>query len=547
MKSTLTVRPLRQWQRGGSHGVVQAVRGSGKTELGITALAAAVEQGRQSLVVVCDAEAAERWRLLLVEGLPKATISASGSDLADSADVVIADANEHIRFLQTGARRSGLLVVDDFHLMSASDLGALTPNRFEQKLGLADYTAGFVSSRLAREFGAVIIGCDYTRARRDGHLAPLRLLLVGVPFKTDELKRYSQHNDAVTRARSELSRRYRCRVNTEDNFEMDARRLADGPASDAGTQTARRYGASLADRRDAVDECIGKTFALREFSQMLEASGRTLVFTETMRSASALAEAILEEGVLAAPFSAALDAGDRRELESSFNSGAVRVLTVPSELDELTATPDATTAVLATSSRSHHSMLHRMSRIVGTRSSALPTTVVVLYMKGSFEDPENADPNTYLGELTSAASEVVSTDVGGAAAKLAQWLGSVESTDAHQGVAERDNRALEELAFRIVDDGPVSNVAGDAEALRELLRRTTDSVTMDEVDRVLRSLSILDEREVAIVIARYGLDGDEPRTYPQIAAQVGVSAGRVSQLETAAVQKLVPSYDGHAR
>ena len=70
---------------------------------------------------------------------------------------------------------------------------------------------------------------------------------------------------------------------------------------------------------------------------------------------------------------------------------------------------------------------------------------------------------------------------------------------------------------------------------------------MDEVDRVLRSLSILDEREVAIVIARYGLDGDEPRTYPQIAAQVGVSAGRVSQLETAAVQKLVPTYDGHAR
>lgn len=62
---------------------------------------------------------------------------------------------------------------------------------------------------------------------------------------------------------------------------------------------------------------------------------------------------------------------------------------------------------------------------------------------------------------------------------------------------------------------------------------------VDEVDEVLPRLSVLDEREVAVVIARSGLDGDVPRTHPQIAVRVDVSAGRVSQIEKDAFQKLV--------
>lgn len=548
MKPTTTVRPLRQWQaeallqwqRSGNHGVVQAVRGAGKTEVGATAVGAAQDRGQPALVVVRDAKAANAWMQLLAERMPASTIEVLKAQADMRADVIVAQAGS-LRELRRGRLRSdGLLVVDDVHLLSASDLSELSVSRFQDRLGLADYTSGWLPSSLAREFGAVIVGCDFGRARRDGHLASLHVVMVGVPFKADEMKRYSKLDDAVKRTRAELVRRYRCRANSEDNFEMDVRRLADGPSSDSGTQAARRYQASVAERRDSVDGCTGKTFALRELSPEMKRGGQTLVFTETKELASRAAEAMLEEGILAAPFSAGLDAGDRRELESTFENGVMSVLTVPSELDAMTSIPDAATAVISSSSRSRHSVLLRMGRVAGASDMVQPATIVVLYMQGTFEDPKFSTRDTFLDALTSAASEVTTTDVDGAIRIMASGTSPLRQTATPNDLFRRDDRALEELAFRIVDDESAAPI-DDEPRIREMLRRTTASPTMDEVDRVLRSLSILDEREVSIVIARYGLDGDDPRTYPQIAAHVGVSAGRVSQIEKDALHKLVES------
>lgn len=557
MKSANTVRPPRQWQaeallqwqRAGSTGLVQAVRGAGKTEVGVTAVVAALDRRLQSVVLVQDSDAAVGWMQMLAERAPTATIERLGARAGPDADadVIVAEAGSLRRLRNTGRRTGGLLVVDDVHLLVAAERSELSSHRFQERLGLADYAAGWVPTSLAKEFGAVIVGCDYKRARRDGHSAPLRVLMVGVPFKAEELKRYTKHDDAASRARSDLVRRYRCRTNSEDNFESDVRRLADGPSSDSGTQAARRYQASIDERRNSVDGCIGKTFSLRELSQVFKRSGHTLVFTETSSLASRLAEVLLEERILAAPLSARLDAGDRKDLQSSFGEGVMSVLTVPAELDVMTGIPDADTAVIASSSRSRPSLLHRMGRVVGTRDLAQPTNVVVLYMEGTFEDPKIGTRDTYLDELTSAATEIVTADVDGAVETLAGWTASINQTAALEDTDKRDDRSLEELAFKIVNEEPaVVGLDHDRSVIRELLRRTTASPTMDEVDEVLRSLSILDEREVAVVIARYGLDGDEPRTYPQIAERVGVSAGQVSQIEKEAISKVLHTRDGSA-
>ncbi|NIL74895.1 MULTISPECIES: sigma factor-like helix-turn-helix DNA-binding protein [Rhodococcus] len=548
MSATRTVRPLRQWQaealmqwqRNGRRGIIEAVRGAGKDEVGITAISSAVEQGSSALVLVRDADAVARWKRAIESAVPKARVHVVGAASDGHANVTVAKADS-INHLFPGSRRvADLLIVDDAHMLRESVVASLVACQFRQTLGLARYGVGSISSSLARALGDAFVACDYPRAQRDGHLAPYRVLLVGVPFKAEEAKRYSKHDDAAKRARAELARRYRCRLNSEDNFELDVLRLADGPSSDAGTQTARRYLTSVSERRDSLDECIGKTFALREIAHRVQPAGHTLVFTESKGFASRCAEALLEEGLLAAPFSLDLEAGDRRELQTTFDRGVMSVLTMPSHLDAMTDIPDASTAVLVASSRSRRSMLHRMGRVVGSLGPTTPTQVVVLYMEDTVEDPKAGGRGTYLDELTSSATEVVTRDVLGAVAQLAEWL---QAQPARRSVEAgvRDDRSLEELAFRMVDDGPsTESDRGDrgSEEIRELLRRAEATPTMDELDAVLRSLAVLEEREVEIVIARYGLDGDPPRTYPQIAARVGVTAGRVSQVDKNAIQKL---------
>jgi len=111
-------------------------------------------------------------------------------------------------------------------------------------------------------------------------------------------------------------------------------------------------------------------------------------------------------------------------------------------------------------------------------------------------------------------------------------IGALDSLDdvlqASQGTASLD--------ATVSDDGGAT--LGDmmsAEASSSLL----DDVEHGELrDLFARVLSGLDERERRIVIARYGLDGSEPRTYVEIGEVFGVTAERVRQIERAVLGKI---------
>ncbi len=54
---------------------------------------------------------------------------------------------------------------------------------------------------------------------------------------------------------------------------------------------------------------------------------------------------------------------------------------------------------------------------------------------------------------------------------------------------------------------------------------------------------IKNERERSIIIMRYGLDGNEPKTQNEIAAMYGISRSYVSRLETKIIKKLRKKFD----
>lgn len=92
---------------------------------------------------------------------------------------------------------------------------------------------------------------------------------------------------------------------------------------------------------------------------------------------------------------------------------------------------------------------------------------------------------------------------------------------------------------------PIGKDKDDNEiTLLEILESDDKSIE-DEIDLKMKikilyqkMQSILKEREKNILIQRFGLNGEKPKTQNEIAKQLGISRSYVSRIETKAIQKL---------
>ena len=81
------------WLRCGRRGVIEAVTGSGKTDVAIAAISDALRRGRFVLVLVPTRVLMEQWHGRLLAALPQARIGRlgdSGKDRPGSCDVLVA-------------------------------------------------------------------------------------------------------------------------------------------------------------------------------------------------------------------------------------------------------------------------------------------------------------------------------------------------------------------------------------------------------------------------------------------------------------------------
>ena len=72
--------------------------------------------------------------------------------------------------------------------------------------------------------------------------------------------------------------------------------------------------------------------------------------------------------------------------------------------------------------------------------------------------------------------------------------------------------------------------------------RAADACTVAQVDVLKdlfgRFLAELEPREQEIVVARFGFDGQPPRTFRELGASMGVCKERIRQIQTRAIDKL---------
>ena len=118
--------------------------------------------------------------------------------------------------------------------------------------------------------------------------------------------------------------------------------------------------------------------------------------------------------------------------------------------------------------------------------------------------------------------EELAEEVGISAPKLAQLrIVSLRPASLDAPVSEDDSKELGETV-------------GDMEALTPL-ELLSDSNLIDELGGVM---GVLDERERRIISARFGLDGNLPKTLEEVGKRFGVTRERIRQLQSGALLKL---------
>src|SRR5437764_7426776 len=128
------------WLRCGRRGVIEAVTGSGKTDVAIAAIADALRRDRFVLALVPTRVLMEQWHGRLVAALPEARIGRlgdSGKDRPASCDVLVATRHSAATHRPVPhGDDGGLLIADECHGLGGGVLRRGLLREYDERLGL---------------------------------------------------------------------------------------------------------------------------------------------------------------------------------------------------------------------------------------------------------------------------------------------------------------------------------------------------------------------------------------------------------------------------
>ncbi len=411
---------LQAWRAAGQRGVIEAVTGTGKTIVGILAAAEAVAKGNRVLVIVPGLDLLDQWHDRLRSDLPEVSVGCRGGGFQDDLhdhEVLVATAQSacHEAIMPHG--RQGLLIADEVHRYGAEKLSLVLESAFTARLGLtATYERNDegIERHLAPYFSGdepapkpgseVVARCGYERGLADDILARFRVALVGVDFTPAERQEHDVQDERVKRLGGQLIHQHGCPEKPFGEFIRAVTQLSEGDNPDpVGVGKARQYLGAFNKRRALLADCGRKLTAFEKLAPVLMSSTGGLVFTETKESATSAAETLETLGVSAQAYTSSLHRSARKDALEAFREGSIRVLCAPRVLDEGVDVPKADVGVIVASSHSRRQMVQRMGRIIRPNADGGCASFVILYVRGTSEDPASGAHHAFLEEMTDVA------------------------------------------------------------------------------------------------------------------------------------------------
>lgn len=380
------------WLQCGRRGVIEAVTGSGKTDVAIAATADALRRGCFVLIVVPSRVLMEQWYGRLTDALPGARIGRlgdSGRDEPTDCDVLVATRHS------TAAHRplppegmSGLLIADECHGFGGGVLRRALLPAYAERLGLTatlERADDAVADLLLPFFGGICYRYGFEEAIADGVCARPRVAFVGVALSVEERAEYIATEAQLVSARSHLRQVRGMPIEPFGAFLAAVGHLAEHDAGADG-RAARDYLDAFAKRRQIVAQSSGKYELLGRFAPAIRQAEGALLFTETVRAANhainrldPLVSIELITGATARRF--------RKDILEDLRHRRLDAVAAPRVLDEGIDVPDANLGIVMSASRTRRQMIQRMGRILRRKRAGVGVRFVIMFAKDTLEDP----------------------------------------------------------------------------------------------------------------------------------------------------------------
>jgi superfamily II DNA or RNA helicase len=385
--------------------VIEAVTGSGKTDVAIAAATDALRRGRFVLVVVPSRVLMEQWHGRLTAALPGVRIGRlgdSGRDRPVSCDVLVAtrhSAAAHKPVPPDGY--GGLLIADECHGLGGRTLRRAMLRQYDERLGLTatlERSDDGVTELLVPYFGGICHRYGFEQAIDDGVCAPPRLALVGVDLTLDERAEYAATEQQLVSARLHLRQVKGMPLEPFGDFLAAVSHLAERDAGADG-RAARDYLDAFSKRREIVAQSSGKYELLGQLADAIRDAQGALVFTETVRAANHAINR-LDPLVSIDLITGSTARRQRREILDDLRGRKLDAVAAPRVLDEGVDVPDANLGIVMSASRTRRQMIQRMGRILRRKQPGIAARFVIMFAKDTVEDPSSrVERDGFLDEI----------------------------------------------------------------------------------------------------------------------------------------------------
>jgi len=464
--------------------VIEAVTGSGKTDVAIAAVADALQRGRFVLVLVPSRVLMEQWYGRLTAALPRARIGRlgdSGRDEPSACDVLIAtrhSAAAHRPVPPEGM--GGLLVADECHGLGGGVLRRAMLPQYEERLGLTatlERSDDAVADLLLPYFGGICSRYGFEQAIADGVCARPRVAFVGVALSVEERAEYIATEQQLVGARKHLRQVRGMPTEPFGAFLAAVGHLAEHDAGADG-RAARDYLDAFAKRRQIVAQSSGKYELLGRFAPAIRGAEGALLFTETVRAANHAINR-LDPLVSIELITGATARRSRKDILDDLRTRRLDAVAAPRVLDEGIDVPDANLGIVMSASRTRRQMIQRMGRILRRKRPGVGARFVIMFARDTLEDPSmRLERDGFLDEIERIAEAAATFDgerFDAVDAFLAAPGPSEVPDPVHVGPFATGPGPVDELPVRAL-------VAGDVAAWSQLARRAELAAEANDLD-----------------------------------------------------------------
>ncbi len=405
------VDALSSWLRCGRQGVIEAVTGSGKTNVAIAAAEDAIRRGLFVLVIVPSRVLMEQWSERLSEAMPELTIGRlgdSGTDRPPDCDILVTTRHSAAsRKPVPPSGMEGMLIADECHGFGGKVLRKSLMKEYTERLGLTatlQRSDDAVDTLLLPFFGGICYRYGFAEAIADGVCAQPRVGFVAVPLTESERADYIATEQTLVDSRRVLRAIKDMPQRPFGAFLAAVQFLA---ANDGGPngRAAAEYLDAFGSRREIVANSQAKYEALGIFADPINHSDGSLLFTETVRAANHAINR-LDPHTTIEIITGETPRREREKILSDFRDQRLRAVAAPKVLDEGVDVPDANLGIVVSASRTRRQMIQRMGRILRRKREGSGARFVIIFASDTMEDPTaGADADGFVGEIQEIAED----------------------------------------------------------------------------------------------------------------------------------------------